>query len=413
MMIDPIPLGLRRSFGFGDRLGRATPGHLAAVRGSTFTPILAQQSIREMQRTDRTPEAVMGCARDAIRAAEYEGVWGADGDHLQTPADIAAVAAAGFCFFTIDPSNHVACDAAAIPEDDLESRIAGMGRAIEPGHAEDLYLGKTFALAHGIELTFDDVVTLRRAVVKYGAALQHAAVMAAAIAATMGQKPFELELSVDETDTPTTPLEHLFIGLELQRLGVTVISLAPRFVGDFEKGIDYRGDHAEFAEHYRIHAAIARHCGPYKLSIHSGSDKFGVYPIMGRISGEHIHVKTAGTSYLEALRVVCRTEPSLFHEIVAFSRGGFETDRATYHISGRLDQVPAEPTATEWERAYLDEDAGRQILHVTYGSVLTDGVAADGTSFRDALLRVLDRNDGLHCELVAKHLGRHIELLES
>ena len=72
MMIDPKPLGLRRSFGFGDRLGLATPGHIEAVRGSSFTPIFAQQSIREMQRTGRTPAAVMQCARDAIHANGIE-----------------------------------------------------------------------------------------------------------------------------------------------------------------------------------------------------------------------------------------------------------------------------------------------------------------------------------------------------
>ncbi len=413
MMIDPKPLGLRRSFGFGDRLGLATPGHIAAVRGSTFTPIFAQQSIREMQRTDRTPLEVMRCARDAITAADYDGEWGADADHLQTPDDIVEVASTGFCFFTIDPSNHVDCEADDLPGDQLEGRIAAMGDAITPGQAEDLYLGKTIELGGDIALTFDDVDALRRAVVKYGAALHHATVMATAIESAMAGEPFELELSVDETDTPTTPVEHLFIGLELRRLGVSVISLAPRFVGDFEKGIDYRGDHAEFEAHYRVHAAIARHCGPYKLSIHSGSDKFGVYPIMGRISGEHLHVKTAGTSYLEALRVVCRTEPDLFREIVAFSRGRFETDRATYHISGRLDDVPAEPTATQWERAYLDEDAGRQILHVTYGSVLTSGKSQGGTPFKERILGALNTHEGLHCELVAEHLGRHIELLES
>ena len=111
--------------------------------------------------------------------------------------------------------------------------------------------------------------------------------------------------------------------------------------------------------------------------------------------------------------VALRKAEELFLEIVQFSHGRFDTDRATYHISGRLDQVPAQPLSEEWERAYLDEDAGRQILHVTYGSVLTQGVALDGSTFHARIMAVLEENDGLHCELVARHLGRHIERLEA
>src|SRR5688500_2151626 len=107
----PVPLGLNPSFGFGDRLGLATPGHVAAMRraGKGVAPIYAQQSIREMTRTQRSPEQVM---RDALRGAAESG-WGesepqgADADHLKTPQDVDRTAAAGFCFFTIDPSDYV------------------------------------------------------------------------------------------------------------------------------------------------------------------------------------------------------------------------------------------------------------------------------------------------------------------
>src|SRR5829696_2279768 len=102
----PVPLGLQPSFGFGDRLGSATPGHVAAMRraGKGIAPIYAQQSIREMTRTRRTPVEVM---TDALRGAAESG-WddrqGADADHLKTPQDVERTAEAGFCFFTIDPS---------------------------------------------------------------------------------------------------------------------------------------------------------------------------------------------------------------------------------------------------------------------------------------------------------------------
>src|SRR2546429_1749874 len=99
----PVPLGLAPSFGFGDRLGFATPGHVASMRraGQGIAPIFAQQSIREMTRTQRTPEQVMGDALRGAAEAGFSGVQGADADHLKTPLDVDRTAAAGFCFFTI------------------------------------------------------------------------------------------------------------------------------------------------------------------------------------------------------------------------------------------------------------------------------------------------------------------------
>ena len=102
-------LGMTPSFGFGDRIGLATPGHVAAMNeaGAGMAPIFPQQSIREMTRTSRSPVQVM---EDAFRGAEasgWTGVVGADADHLKTPADVDATAAVGFTFFTIDPSGHV------------------------------------------------------------------------------------------------------------------------------------------------------------------------------------------------------------------------------------------------------------------------------------------------------------------
>src|SRR5713226_6903205 len=122
----PAVLGLRKSFGFGDRLGLATPGHLAAARKSDFAPIFAQQSIREMTRTQRAPEEVMRSAQRALAQAGYTTHWGADADHLKTAEDVRRTAAAGFCFFTIDPSEVVNNHADAMPGTDLEAELALM-----------------------------------------------------------------------------------------------------------------------------------------------------------------------------------------------------------------------------------------------------------------------------------------------
>src|SRR5437773_1993651 len=120
----PTVLGLKKSFGFGDRLGLATPGHLEAAMKFDFAPIFAQQSIREMTRTNRTPQEVMAAAQSALDALGYTGAWGADADHLKTAEDVRRTAEAGFCFYTIDPSEHVSnrADAMSLPE--LEAAVA-------------------------------------------------------------------------------------------------------------------------------------------------------------------------------------------------------------------------------------------------------------------------------------------------
>jgi len=388
VVTSPSPLGLVKSFGFGDRLGLATPGHLAAAEKFDFAPIFAQQSIRELERTQRTAQQVIQTAIAALAENGYGRPWGADADHLKSTEHVDRMAAAGFCFFTIDPSEHV-----------------GKG-ALTPD-LESAYLGRKFDVPNVGKLQFSSP-SLHSAAVKYGRALQHVALMGHHIAKTMGSRPFEIEVSVDETSEPTSALEHLFIGLELRRLAVPhVVSVAPRFIGDFEKGIDYKGDLQKFEASLRDHLEIARFCGPYKLSVHSGSDKFAIYPIVGRVCGQLLHVKTSGTSYLEGLRVVARTSPQLFAEIVEFSRGRFEQDRRSYHISTTLSHVAALPkfTGPTEEPAFLDEVPGRQLLHVTFGSVLTH------PTLKPRILETLERHASLHEELLERHLTKHLSLL--
>src|SRR5436190_7821523 len=229
---------------------------------------------------------------------------------------------------------------------------------------------KEFALTTGPALRFTKE-TLFRAAVKYARAIAHTEKMAGYIRAASGSKPFEIEVSVDETDSPTSTVEHLFFALELRRRGVKIVSLAPRFVGEFEKGIDFRGDLNAFSKSLQQHVAVAKAFGPYKISVHSGSDKFTAYPIIGRLCGDLLHVKTAGTSYLEALRAVCRKDKALFGEIAAFCVDRFDTDKKSYHISTTTAQIAAlaKIPAAEYEKHYLDEIPGRQLLHVTFGSV--------------------------------------------
>ncbi|MBE0532179.1 MAG: hypothetical protein IH626_15210 [Rhodospirillales bacterium] len=415
-MIQPTPtvIGLRKSFGFGDRLGLATPGHVAACRKTGFVPIFAQQSIREMVRTQRTPEDVMADAQRAVMRTAFKSDWGADADHLKTEDDVKATVAAGFTFFTFDPSDHVVNEADTMAAEELaggEKALMAEG-VFEGSSLRDLYLGKHFEIDNGFSLTFDEP-SLLRAAVKYGRAVAHCAKLAAALKEASGGKPYEIEMSVDESEVPTTPLEHLFVAHELRRRGVEFISLAPRFIGDFEKGVDYRGDLAAFEASIGQHVAIAKFCGPYKLSLHSGSDKFSVYPIFGRLCGEMLHVKTAGTSYLEALRVVVRVDKPFFRELVDYCRGRFVPDRASYHLSTTEADVErlAGVADDDLERMFLDLNEGRQLMHVTYGSVLTQGKDSKGRPFRERLMAILEKHAEMHLDFVERHFDKHLSLL--
>jgi len=408
--LTPSPIALRKSFGFGDRLGLATPGHLAAAeKHPDFTGIFAQQSIRELARTDRTAGEVMTAAQAALGAARYEKVWGADADHLKTPEDVQVTAAAGFTFFTIDPSSYVNNAADSMEAAELNALAAQIEK--EGITLESEYVGKRFDLeTFGLEFSQE---VFRRAAVKYGRALAHAGNMAAEI--RKHRSDADIEISVDETETPTRPEEHLFIANELQRRGVPVVSLAPRFIGEFEKGIDFKGDLEAFESELKKHVEIARTYGPYKISVHSGSDKFSIYPVIGRCCEELLHVKTAGTSYLEALRAIARVDPELFAEIADYSITRFATDRATYHISTTEAQAGdlAQTHASGVEHAWFDTDAGRQVLHVTFGSVLTKGRRADGSLFHGAILEFLRENSNLHAELLCDHFDKHLRLLKA
>ena len=223
----------------------------------------------------------------------------------------------------------------------------------------------------------------------------------------MGEGDFEVEVSVDETESPTTHAQHVYIATELQRLGVRWVSLAPRYVGRFEKGVDYIGDVAEFEEDLEVHAAISRTVspdGPYKLSLHSGSDKFSVYPVFARQTRGLAHLKTAGTSYLEALRTAAALDPVLFREIYELSRTRYEEDRVSYHVSASLEPA-AKPEAVPDEElpALLECFDERQILHVTFGSVLEEA------RFRDRLLELQREHPDHYAGGLEKHFLRHLE----
>jgi hypothetical protein len=406
----PVTLGLSKSVGCGDRLGLATPGHVRAVRKGGMTPIFAQQSIREMTRTQRTPDQVMDDATWGVFQEGWREGFGADADHLKTTEDVDRCVAAGFVFFTVDPGDHV--DNAADADDlgTLRQKVEDLPWEDMEASSEDLrrlYLDREFDLGD-FAITFDQE-TLLRAAAKYGRAVAHTRRLYHHLAGQMGDRPFELEMSVDETETPTTIPEHYFVASELKRLGVRWVSLAPRYIGRFEKGVDYIGDLTAFEADFAQHAAIARALGPYKLSLHSGSDKFSIYPICARVAGDLVHLKTAGTSYLEALRAMAGIDPALFREILAFAFERYDEDRATYHVSADPAKVPAPDQLADGELAsVLDRFDGREMLHVTFGSVLTTQDTEGSYRYRDRLLAALEADEEAHYAALEAHFDRHI-----
>jgi hypothetical protein len=410
--LQPVPLGTRTSAGLGDRLGLATPGHVRAVRavGGGIAPVFPQQSIREMTRTGRTPIEVMDDATWGQFAEGWRGPTGADADHLKTTGDIDACLAAGFAMFTIDPSEHVDSTADTADLATLRAKAEAVPW-VELGDtqaaAQKRYLGRTLAVEH-LRIAFDEAVLLR-AEVKYGRAVAHVARMSRHLLGAAGGQPVELEVSVDETDTPTSPAEHYWVAAELSRLGVRWVSLAPRFVGRFEKGVDYIGDLDALERDVAAHAALARRFGPYKLSLHSGSDKFSVYPIAARLAKGLVHLKTAGTSYLEALRTVAAVDPGLFREIYAFARERYDNDKASYHVSAELGRAPAAAEVPEADLpGLLEQFDAREILHVTFGSVLKEA-RPDGTLlFKDRLFDLLRSNPGAYAGNLERHFVRHL-----
>jgi len=383
------PLGLSPSFGFGDRLGLATPGHIAAVAGTGFAPIFAQQSVRENQRIGRTPQQVMDAAKFAVDAAQWDLPWGADADHLKEVDDLPAFVNAGYTFYTIDPGAYVDNTADYDSLSTLEKKTA----EYDWSEFESVYLAQTVDYGFGVF----DPEKLRRAIAKYGKAIRHVAIMYQRLSEMIST--FDFEVSVDETESPTTALEHYFIANELTRRGIKFTSLAPRFIGRFEKGVDYIGDLGALDAELAKHAAVTALFGTYKLSLHSGSDKFSVYPLLVKHWGRRVHVKTAGTSYLEALRTIASIEPALFERIWLMGLERYETDRMSYHVSAEISRVANRIPGLD----LLDDFHAREILHVTFGSALMQF----GPEIQEALITHAD----LYRDNLCRHFKRHLSLL--
>ncbi len=382
------------TFGLGDRLGIAGDGHLRVFSGCAATPVLAQQSMRELNLTKRTYADVIDAATFAVFRAGYLRGFGADGDHLKTEAEIRGALSAGCTMITLDCSEHIRAGEAPQGENAQLGREAW--NALRLRYPETLLAGKS-------ELCFSDG-TLARASFVYGRAIEFAASIHGEFFAGAGCGA-DLELSIDETSTATTPEQHYFVANELYARGVRLATLAPRFTGEFQKGVDYRGDIAQFERELIAHCEIAKRFG-YKLSIHSGSDKFSVFPIIGEQTQGRFHLKTAGTSWLEAMRVVAEKDPALYREAHALALASFDKARAYYHVTTNLNNVsPLSELADGALPALFENEDARQLIHITYGFLLAD------ESLKVRLYALWRRERKAYADALHRHIGRHVELV--
>lgn len=285
------------SLGMGDRFGHQAKAQLKAVmeakkKGIDITPVW-NKSNREHQIIGTHPNDVRKEADEAIKALGWKDNYFVDADHINL--DTVANFIDPSDFFTIDVAAYIGKSA---PENDLHAFLKKCEK----------YYGKL--TIPGISHSFDITSQLVKEVAShYLFAAQKAGEIYRIIEGKKGKGNFITEVSMDETPNPQTPIEMFFILYMLAEEKVPVQTIAPRFSGRFNKGVNYVGDPQQFAKEFEedilvLDFAVKQFGLPaeIKLSVHSGSDKFSIYPHIGNIIKKHnkgIHVKTAGTTWLE------------------------------------------------------------------------------------------------------------------
>src|SRR5258706_482440 len=233
---------------------------------------------------------------------------GADADHLKPLDDVARCADAGFVSFTLDAIEKVIDAAPRMNDAALEQAYRKILAEVPAAKGwERKYSGKTFTFEKKVAVRMEGRA-FREAIVKYGRAIPYWLEMEKRVRQKTRGRACEIEIAVDETGAVTTSAEHLFIVRELNERGMTCEGFAPRFVGEFEKGVDYKGERKMLEDSVVEHAVLARAHGGYKISVHSGSDKFSIYPMIAKAPQGRFPLKTAGTSWMEAVRVIARKD---------------------------------------------------------------------------------------------------------
>ncbi len=404
----PIPLkSSPTTIGLGDRLGSATPGHIKTIKKYNAKPVLAQQSIRELNLTGRCYGGVLSDAVWAVFQEGYTGGFGADGDHLKSREEVTMALESGFTMITLDCSEHI---------NDISGKsnevVEKIYNEIDPqvrAKLEKEFLNKEFTLKGGLNLSFAKKDLAVNAVI-YQKAVDFAIGIYNDLLKPISDN-VDFEISIDETSTPTDPLAHYFVSAQLINAGVEIANVAPRFCGEFQKAIDYIGDKDQFEREFKDHVQIAEHFG-YKLSIHSGSDKFSLYPIIGRETGLKVHVKTAGTSWLEAIKTIIQADPALYREIHSFALENLDKARKYYIVGADTNNIPdINSLADEQLKDLMCLDDARQVIHITFGLILQAKDGKGNFVFKDRIDKCLHENEDLYSCLLQEHIGKHLGTL--
>ena len=371
----------RFSFGIGDRFAHQAKAQLAAFQmlardGVAVTPVW-NKSNREHTFIGSEPQSVFDAGQSAVKELGWSGNWHVDADHIRLETVDRFMASSDF--FTIDVADSIG--KAAIRED-VENfvrrhpeltgtiRIAGINAAFTASHRD-----------------------VEQAAAKYLLAVQDAGRIYRHIAAVKGETNIIAEVSMDETDSPQTPAELLIILAALADERVQLQTIAPKFTGRFNKGVDYAGNLVQFEKEFNDDLAVIAHAVQHyglpknlKLSVHSGSDKFSLYPIVRRAiqrTGAGLHVKTAGTTWLEELIGLAEAEGdglALAKEIYDYALSHVDELCAPYASVIDIDraQLPSTDTVRGWSGSRLasalrhipshpDFNAHmRQLLHVSF-----------------------------------------------
>jgi hypothetical protein len=285
------------SFGIGDRFAHQAKAQLRACikaieHGVTVIPVW-NKSNREHLIVGSDPASVCAAAHAAVRELNWPKPYHVDADHIRLETVDRFIPHSDF--FTIDVADSI-------------------GKVVDPA-AVDAFVNRHGELIGRIEIAKIDSPfqttrsEIARIVGKYLAAVQEAGRIYRHIAKAKGSDEFITEISMDETDSPQTPPELLVILAAIADERVPVQTIAPKFTGRFNKGVDYVGDLVQFEKEFTADLAVIQHAirqyklpDSLKLSVHSGSDKFSLYPVIRRALptfGAGLHLKTAGTTWLE------------------------------------------------------------------------------------------------------------------
>jgi hypothetical protein len=394
-MLAPVRNLPRFTLGMGDRFGHQGEAQLSAVqaaaeRGIRVVPVW-NKSNREHTIVGTRPESLRTEADAAVAALGWGGDYFVDADHINLHTVDGFLSASDF--FTLDVADYV-------------------GQSSEPGTRE-AFLARHSKLVgtHELPRLHDRVVIakddLARTADKFLGAMQEAGRIYRRIAENKTNGPFAVEVSVDETDTPQTPAELLLILAMIADQGIPAQTIAPKFTGRFNKGVDYVGDLAAFEREFDadlavLTLAVARFGLPHslKISVHSGSDKFSLYPVIRRLvekQGAGLHLKTAGTTWLEEVAGLAEAGGSaleLAKEIYIRARGRAEELVQPYApvVDINVADLPALDEVRAWDSgrflSALVHDQScphydpqfRQFLHVSFK------IAAElGSSYHRAL----------------------------